>query len=166
MVVEGGKPDYRRVMSAVDDILTNNYVIEPPTPIQSIVRNYGLDILETSFPEEYRNICGYIDISGKSVILNSADNANRKAFTLAHELGHWILHNNILETQPEYSILYRTAIGQVINHIETEANFFAANLLVPMKLLRQYQNHDIEFLSDLFGVSTDVIGYRLENKRS
>lgn len=161
------KPNYKKAAEKADKVLVDNCISHPPIPIDELAGNYGLRVLEMSFPTELAHVSGIIDMNNGRIIVNQEDGINRKVFTIAHELGHWLLHKEILEENPERSLLLREPIGQLNSDpIETEANFFAANLLVPMKLLRQYPCDDIGLLAKLFGVSKEVIGYRLANGKS
>lgn len=88
----------------------------------------------------------------------------RKAFTLGHEFGHYILHRNLIESDERYhgglycseeSILQRNGKG-----IEKEADEFAATLLMPFHDYRRQlpadERPDFERLSALakrYGVS-------------
>ena len=44
---------------------------------------------------------GYIKYEGssKNIYVNSLDSVRRQRFTIAHELGHFLLHNQLLEKQ-------------------------------------------------------------------
>jgi Zn-dependent peptidase ImmA (M78 family) len=84
----------------------------------------------------------------------------RLAFTIAHELGHHILHQ-------ESDIYYRSQYfkGGVVNKKEQEANWFAASLLMPEDVFKAYWNSskDINRLASYFGVSKMAAKFRLEN---
>ncbi len=124
-----------------------------------------MDIIEKYFPPEQSNIAGFVTIqNGRGKLyVNLQDNASRRRFTIAHELGHWRLHKNELLTNPNRAILFRIAIGQLNKDpVEKDANIYAANLLVPLDMLKRYRKEkNKEELADLFDVSTEVIGYRL-----
>lgn len=79
-------------------------------------------------------------------------------FTLAHELGHFILgHHN----KTDESILSRGGLSsKVYRHFEMEANYFAKRLLAPIPLVDQYTNiwkmNDDLHLRKIFNISTPV----------
>jgi Zn-dependent peptidase ImmA (M78 family) len=153
------------VIKDADLVRAKSYQTTPPIDVYDIARNNGLDIIEKLFPAEQSNIAGFVtkqDGRGK-LYVNLADSPNRRRFTVAHELGHWRLHKAELETNPNRSILFRIAIGQLnTDPVEKEANTYAANLLVPLDLLEQHKvGRSQEELAALFGVSTEVMGYRL-----
>jgi Zn-dependent peptidase ImmA (M78 family) len=153
------------VISDADKVRAENFQDTPPIDVYDIARNNGLDIVEKYFPPNQANIAGFVtrqDGRGK-LYVNLADSSNRRRFTVAHELGHWRLHKQELENNPNRSILFRIAIGQLNKDpIEKDANIYAANLLVPLSLLEACrQGKSKEQLAEMFGVSTEVMGYRL-----
>jgi Zn-dependent peptidase ImmA (M78 family) len=119
-------------------------------------------------PSHYEQVAGFLDFDEKAIYVNSADHYNRQTFTIAHELGHYLMHKELFERDSaRYKVLLRRPIGEETDPIEKEANAFAANLLVPMNLLNLYKKYATqEDLAQLFAVSRDVIGYRLKFARS
>lgn len=73
-----------------------------------------------------------------------------------------MLHRELYMADPEaYKVLLRHPISSEKDPRETEANTFAANLLVPRDMLELYGKYaDDSELADLFAVSKEVIGYR------
>jgi Zn-dependent peptidase ImmA (M78 family) len=60
-------------------------------------------------------------------------------------------------------VVYRQPIGGETDPMEQEANGFAANLLVPEFLLRRYYHWaPEEEAAAIFGVSAEVMRYRLQ----
>lgn len=165
--MNSNKADYRAAGRKAKEVIADNFILQPPVRIDQLVQNYGLGIYEAEFESPYNNVCGFIDFETKCIVLNSSDHLTRKAFTLAHELGHWLLHKDVLDNNPSSSMLYRKPLGEAdADPMEQEANCFAANLLVPAEFLHQYKHEDIGLIARIFGVSTEVIGYRLGRKRS
>jgi Zn-dependent peptidase ImmA (M78 family) len=97
----------------------------------------------------------------------------RRRFTLAHELGHYMLHLAPLSTWNNEAFVDEK-IGfnrdDEWDHREMEANGFAAQLLMPAHIVRdkvnKYINNnqplDIEKLSSEFEVSKVAMKYRLQ----
>ena len=103
-----------------------------------------------------RDVSGFIERTGPqdwAIHVNKWENALRQKFTIAHELAHFILHKNILQTGSHYdSILYRD-----------ENTSFAAELLMPPNKFEQYINegvNTIEKLAEKFELSTSAVRYR------
>jgi Zn-dependent peptidase ImmA (M78 family) len=153
------------VIKDADQVRLENYQDTPPIDVYGIADNNGLEIIEKHFPPDQSDIAGFVTMqngTGK-LYVNLQDGPNRRRFTVAHELGHWRLHKDELLTNPNRAILFRIAIGQLNKDpVEKDANIYAANLLVPLDMLEKYRDGKTkEQLADLFGVSTEVIGYRL-----
>src|SRR4051794_6893018 len=75
---------------------------------------------------------------GSAVIgVNSNDSINRRRFTIAHEIGHLVLHKDeALHVDERYPIGLRTDQSSLATDSrEVEANQFAAELLMPSELL-------------------------------
>lgn len=101
------------------------------------------------------------------IFVNDDDPPNRQTFTIAHELGHKLLGHN----PNEYGVLFRRQVFGENPPVEKEANWFAANLLVPEEMLRRIQKkydlteRDTEVLAGIFGVSREMIQYRIKQLR-
>ncbi len=117
------------------------------------------------------NISGVIKPSsseeGKFVIqINRYDNEPRRRFTIAHEIGHFLLHREkITGDGIADSVLYRSNLSDTI---EREANLFAADLLMPQpKIIESIKDIDykngegIPELAEKFNVSLAAIRARL-----
>lgn len=97
---------------------------------------------------------------GWVISINSLHNEKRQRFTLAHELGHYILHK---EKNSEFkdAVFFR---NEVLDSMEYKANEFASELLMPESSVRNSVNEGIRNigeLSDLFGVSAAAMKYRI-----
>ena len=119
------------------------------------------------------------DVSGELVPLQDGTyqinvNANhgwyRKRFTIAHELGHYFHHRDLIGTGIDDDRAYRsTSVGRYHNtrigpREETEANKFAANLLMPKHLIQRLENegkNTPEEKAKALGVSAAAMRIRL-----
>jgi Zn-dependent peptidase ImmA (M78 family) len=102
----------------------------------------------------------YID--GKWIMcINSSHNLKRQRFTMAHELGHYILHKgkNIEFVDTTF---FRS---DEMDSIEYNANEFASRLLMPEDDLRKLIDEDriknIGELASKFDVSSAAMKYRV-----
>lgn len=82
----------------------------------------------------------------------------RIRFTIAHELGHYVLKHNELTNK---TILSRYNLAdKEYDRFEMEANFFAKHLLVPFPILENYcyffEEMNVPFIMKEFLVSRDV----------
>lgn len=117
-------------------------------------------------------------------------NRNRLRFSYAHEMGHYILHNELYESlnidnYEDYYRFYDELSEEEYGKIETQANLFASYLLVPRDRLAVYKqeverkfikkeivNIEKEMLnsylaiplSKLFGISEEAMKNILNNE--
>jgi Zn-dependent peptidase ImmA (M78 family) len=99
--------------------------------------------------------------SGYSIIVNAMEPTNRKRFTIAHEVAHFILHSDELLNGDIEETLYR---GGLSDKMEAEANKLAADILMPLSLIERLiaqGQSSIEELADALEVSKTAIGIRL-----
>ena len=107
------------------------------------------------------------------IFTNTSSRLSREIFTLAHELGHVILHLDNAASFIDNSV---TTSGRTTDSIEQEANYFAASLLMPDDEVRKFFDleledykknglsaMDIARLMSEFNVSFDMALNRLEN---
>jgi Zn-dependent peptidase ImmA (M78 family) len=100
--------------------------------------------------------------------INSDESPTRQRFTIAHELGHFFLH----ETKETF-IDYRDNKKNIVrDKREIDANKFAAALLMPKKLLlkdvKSFLGNGLDkeittFLAKKYEVSEDAMTFRLMN---
>lgn len=99
-----------------------------------------------------------------AIMFHKGQSDGRRAFTIGHEFGHYVLHRQRIETDPAFNlgiycddeaVTQRSGVG-----IEKEADTFAANLLMPFHDFRAQLpakvRPDFTVLSDLakrYGVS-------------
>ncbi len=135
-------------------------LILPINPVR-VLTKYGITLKQGTFPNE--NVAGALDRSTKTIFISENDPFFRQAFTIAHEVGHFILHTGV-----EKDVLYRTDILMIDKQNkeeEQEANWFAAALLMPKDMIEAYWHslHDIENMAKLFGTSYSAMLWRLKN---
>lgn len=136
----------------------------PPIPVLEIAESNGVDVVFSDFGPSGEKVAGFCDFHGAKLYVNADDPINRQTFTIAHELGHWILHRSFFERRPDlYHLLPRFQRAERGNPFEQEANCFAANLLVPRKLLIPVKDAPVTALSTIFAVSREMMENRLKN---
>jgi Zn-dependent peptidase ImmA (M78 family) len=158
------KPRWKHVEKAADE-LTALYSV-PPIPAHEIAELSGVDVVFASFGSSNEKVAGFCDFANAKLYVNATDPTVRQTFTIAHELGHWVLHKKYFDAHPdEYDILPRYQTPYENDAFEKEANFFAASLLVPKRLLKPVIDAPISSLASAFGVSRTMMEYRLKNVR-
>lgn len=99
---------------------------------------------------------------------NTIASKERIRFTIAHELGHYVLRHN--EITDKTIISRYTLTNSEYNEFEREANFFGKHLLVPFPILGDYiqffHTVDTQFIQQIFYVSYSVATYVIENLKS
>lgn len=153
--------DVLKGKEAAEKVLEDNFIDMPPVVIHELAETYGLSVLKATFT--HKDVAGYIDMDKKAIVVNRDDGLHRQTFTIAHELGHWIMHRDLLDSNEDIRIVYRKPMGGEIDPIEVQANAFAAYLLVPDKMLVGEMDKSDFYLSDIFNVSQSVIGFRRRN---
>jgi Zn-dependent peptidase ImmA (M78 family) len=134
--------------------LVSKYCIERPNEfsIVDIIYAEGLFIDE----KPLQNCEGRIIIEGGSalIVINSnIDYEGRKRFVLAHELGHFVLHKN-LQTLFHCKSSDFLDFHSTGSH-ETEANFFAAEILMPTSIFKNYCSKKIFDFNLIQSISKD-----------
>jgi Zn-dependent peptidase ImmA (M78 family) len=147
----------------------------PPVPVEKLAKALGVRVEYNPFDDELSGMAFLRD--GKPVIgVNANHHPNRQRFTIAHELGHILLHRSRLDAavliDKNKNFIPRDAISaEGTDPVEVEANAFASELLMPVKLVRQVLSestrdlHDDEYLIALakrFRVSLAAFQFRLE----
>ncbi|NLR74331.1 ImmA/IrrE family metallo-endopeptidase [Leeia aquatica] len=136
-----------------------------PVPVDTLAERLGLVIqrepgLDASGMIEWQADDSYL------IRINSSDSMVRQRFTVAHEIGHYVLghldgqHRMYRDTSEQF----RSGIQQAK---EAAANRFAANLLMPPDAIewafQVKKEYTIEGLAKLFRVSEAAIQFRLIN---
>lgn len=156
------KPRWDMVRSRANE-LSRPYS-SPPVPVLEIAESHGVDVVLASFGDVGDKVAGFCDFGAAKLFVNAEDLIQRQTFTIAHELGHWILHRDYFNNHPErYSILPRFQKTERSNPFEQEANMFAANLLVPRRLLSPVKNAPVAELASIFAVSREMMEIRLKD---
>lgn len=142
--------------------LTKEYTT-PPIPVLEIAEQSGVDVVFTNFGTHSNAVAGFCDFANRKIYVNDEDKLGRKMFTIAHELGHWILHREFFLRDPQkYAVLPRFQKTRS-DPFEQEANCFAAEILAPKHLLTPVKWAGVAKLADIFSVSREMMEHRLKN---
>ena len=157
-----------------------------PVNIESLIRSAGIELDKNASQEKIRhgvnrsNIgnIGEIRKEGDSykILVLGSDHYYRKRFTMAHELGHFMLHQNKIDKLGSIADndSYRDSehLDQMTQEEEREANAYAAKILMPEDVIKKVFadakiNHNgdeeviIDEMSKMFQVSKHAMGLRL-----
>nr|WP_303649485.1 ImmA/IrrE family metallo-endopeptidase [Asticcacaulis machinosus] len=159
-------------IQAARDVISRFEVKSPPVHVERIAKSLGITIQYGAFDDKLSGMA-FIKDGVKVIGVNNAHHPNRQRFTIAHELGHMILHQQLLESSVhvDTGTLRRDFLATTgSDPIEIQANRFAAELLMPETFLREFLRdksldvEDEESLSELarrFKVSTMALQFRL-----
>ena len=169
----GSRPRYGRIQQLADALLVEAGVTAPPVPVEDIIRSRGIAIQPAA---NLGDVSGLVLRKGKEIVIgvNKKQVATRQRFTLAHELAHALLHHGEeVRFDKDFRVNLRSEVsGLGIDVKEIEANFFAACLLMPRRLLESDPDAalvDVEDaqavakLAKRFGVSAHAMSIRLGN---
>jgi len=120
----------RKILNRIDSKI--------PIGIDAIVKAHNIEVFEDN--EMDTSISGILMIKDERVglMINLYHPEIRKRFTLAHELGHYLLHRDTSNVfVDETRIFYRGGSTEGgVDTREVEANVFAAELLMPEEAVR------------------------------
>lgn len=127
-----------------------------PIDLKKLLKRYDLSLKSATFKRP--GISGAFDRDARTIYINTNEPYTRQMFTIAHELGHYFLHSHLAE-----DIIYREKNETKNRPEETEADAFAAELLMPEDTIRLYWPiaESIQQLADIFGVSFSAMSVRL-----
>ena len=143
--------------------------ITPPIPIEDMAEyflGYSIEITDEGLFSD-PDFLGGIDFEDNKIYVNASveDHDGRYAFTVAHEIGHHVLHREAYlagQSGSEPDILCRDTFEKP--QIEIEADRFAAALLMPSTLVRAaYADLDGERKVKTIGQARGVANKLIKN---
>ena len=145
----------------------------PGAPIEDIVDRLGgdicyHDILENDVPDSRK----VEDFGDFAIFLSSLTSPQRDRFTVAHELGHYLLHfPRVRKSAPESGMIATRWVDESNDGLvraEWEANWFAAGFLMPEGefLKRLDDSSSIDQVASYFGVSKAAAEVRARNLKA
>lgn len=116
----------------------------------------GMNVILVFYPlEGVRGFYQYFQ-RNNIIYIDETLSDHDKAFVLAHEIGHMILHKKSNAIFMDSRTQFRTS------KYENEANKFAIELLISDESLSEYLNCSIEQLSQIYGYHQKLIELRLK----
>jgi len=150
---------------AYEFLIAHHPTLEPPIPIEQIIEfDLGLDIIP--FPNLYKDhgINGFLSSDLKQIYVDQTQfevYTEKYRFTLAHEVGHLILHRDCYDEITWNSIdEYKETIMKIdtydLGWFETHSDWFAEQVLLPRQQLvnkttetvRKYKDEIIKITSE------------------
>lgn len=158
---------------------------ELPVKADKVAEAIGLSVIPYDFPDDISGVL-ISQADNHSIGVNRNNNHKRQLFTIAHEIGHYVLGHQreglFVDSAEKYFTIFnfrdqKSSTGEYIQ--EREANAFAASLLMPTELIYQVlrelsvkidvinntgDDEDIiKQMADRFGVSIQAMGFRMSN---
>jgi Zn-dependent peptidase ImmA (M78 family) len=158
---------FKRAQAEAERLLAKYRIEKPPIDPEAIAEAEGVGVVYSHFHGRVgEELAGFSQrYPHPRIIVNAEMSAARKTFTIAHELGHHILHSHYVEDEGNYRVLpRRNEYGDEGKpDEEKEADAFAANLLVPLRMLKRYKDFaSPSELANMFLVSKDMMLHRLK----
>ncbi len=146
--------------------IVNDYIdrSEPPIHVIPLANELGIEVYKADWPS---TVSGKIQrdperggSSGYAIFVNRSHSEQRRRFTIAHEIAHFVLHEDRIGEGLYDDGLYRSGLR---THEETDANQLAADILMPRRLMEEFSfvGDDIETLAHQFNVSEQAMAIRL-----
>jgi len=108
-----------------------------PVNMSSVANTLGISTYKADLPDD---VSGLIRLdkadggeSGYAIYVNWDHHVNRRRFTIAHEIAHFLLHKDKIGDGVTDSVMYRAKGMNTLEEIE--ANKLAAALLMPANLI-------------------------------
>lgn len=132
------------IRAEAERLLARYKIIGPPVDVERIAFGEGLRIVRKQLGE----IDGFVEDDVLTV--NAAHARTRQRFTIAHELGHLVLHADGTD-----------------DNSEREADQFASGLLIPRPMLRHAvaESRERDVLRRRFNVSREALWIALKDAR-
>lgn len=150
------RPDSRALASEI----VAAHLTSAPVDVVEIVSALGLELGY----EDMGDLSGKIEKRGDTykITVNMRDPRVRQRFTIAHEIGHYILHRDMIGDGITDDAMYRSSLG---NFFETQANQYAAYVLMPPALFKSVYKNTKSFpgLAKIFDVSAQAAEIRAKN---
>ena len=155
-------------------ILTKTETLRLPIDVALVAHRLGLHVERADLPAE---VSGFLTLRGKrgTIAYNEAHPLVRQRFTIAHEIGHYMLHRDQsdLFIDKRYPLWLRDTNASTGDSLqEIQANHFAATLLMPRIAVKEaYSKLDLDLdlddedrldeLARSFAVSKQALSIRL-----
>lgn len=154
----------------VENLKLNTGLSYPENNLIDIAKGIGIDVVSADLPDyQGKKVKGYIkwfteedsENCDARIYINENQPETTKTFTLAHELGHYLLHKNTDNFRID---LEDYSLESDPNNQETEANYFAGALLMPRDKFTTalHRAKNIDEVAALFGVSVPAVESRIK----
>ncbi|MCJ2158600.1 ImmA/IrrE family metallo-endopeptidase [Leuconostoc mesenteroides] len=104
----------------------------PSINVDKIISLFDIEIRE-EYEGDFSGVIRPLDDGKYEIVVNPFDSEQRKRFTKAHELGHFLLED--VDEDFHRQTVNLNGYSETKRKSETKANFFAAQLIMPAQLI-------------------------------
>ena len=168
----------KSIRKRVEALLSEHSVTTAPVPVERIAKRLGARLRFQPLDDELSGMI-YVKDGLPIIGVNSLHHPNRQRFTIAHECGHLLLHRDQISKEvhvdkgfPMSALMRDTVSSTGEEEIEVQANFFAAELLMPVPFLVEAIGEEtididddgaVSSLAKTFKVSPSAMKFRIGN---
>ena len=166
----------RAIQQRAKTLLEGQKVSSAPVPVEKIAKALDAQVRFSPLDDELSGMV-YVKDGTPIIGVNALHHPNRQRFTMAHEIGHLVLHRaeitKEIHVDKEFPMLMRDSVSSTgVNEMEIEANLFSSELLMPAAFLAKSlegQPFDIDdegavsALAKEYKVSASAMKFRLGN---
>lgn len=154
-----------QIVAIANDILSTFWNDTYPVNITELAEKIGLKVLHTTFTTG--NVSGMLRANDGEILIAQNEPFTRQRFSIGHEIGHYVLHykgESFNEQEKKEHISFRSNAALGFSVKETEADFFAANLLMPESVVHSLhaQGYSADEMARYFMVSKIAMDIRLD----
>lgn len=164
----------KHIRNLVEQLLEKHGIEKAPVDVKELALLLGAFV---QYEPTEDNLSGFLlrDFEHYRVLIgvNQNHHSRRQRFTIAHELGHLLLHEGEkFHVDRRYAVKLRDEnASKGVSEEEKEANLFAAELLMPACFIKKdlaqfdaldlFDDEKIESLAKVYEVSTQALTFRL-----
>ncbi|WP_449396287.1 ImmA/IrrE family metallo-endopeptidase [Devosia riboflavina] len=137
--------DFKMARRCAQEVIERIGKTRPPVDPEAVAELLGVQVVYADLGDDFaESVSGFIEMDAlpPRIVVNNAIHPNRMTFTIAHELGHFLMHKEYA-TGENYRVMPRRNVYDGPKPPEEqEADAFAAELLVPLEdaaSLRRYR---------------------------
>lgn len=155
--------DIEKARLRAEELVRKYRLIRPPVDPEEIAKREHVMVLYASFGDSVNDqVSGYSE-PNRVIMVNKDQPPERKTYTIAHELGHFMLHPAYIESDGYKLLARRDHQGAKKSPEEEAADAFATELLVPFKILNSYRTvSSPEELAKLFVAPVELVVSQLK----
>jgi len=132
-------PRFKHAKLKAEELLTAGKVKSAPVDVERLASMVQAKIHYEPLEDEISGLVTRTEDGAALIGVNKSHHPNRQRFTIAHEIGHLLLHDHeLLHIDRAFPIALRDANASLgTDAVEIEANQFAAELLMPTELIQK-----------------------------